>query len=88
MLVDSIVPWLPETVDIEPVVEEDESLPPTPALTLAEATPGTPPLTDPLAFQLSMCPEVPELLVPALVELPVDIPLVLDAELLNSELSL
>ena len=88
LLVDSIVPLLSEVVDEEPIVEEDESLPPTPAFTLAEATPGTPPLADAPAFQLSMCPEASELLVPAPVELPVDIPLVLDSEVLDDELSL
>jgi hypothetical protein len=59
-LVASIVPLLSESIDEEPDVEEDVSLPPIPAPTLAEATPGTPPLTDALASQLSECPDVSE----------------------------
>jgi hypothetical protein len=82
------VPLLSELTDEEPMVEEDMSLPPIPPPTLAEATPGTPPLTDALAFQLSLCPEAAELLVPKAAELPVEIPLVLVAELPNEELSL
>jgi hypothetical protein len=87
-LVDPNVPLLSELVDEVPVVEEDESLPPIPAPTLAVATPGTPPLTDALASQLSECPEVSELLVPVAEELPVDDPLLTDSELPEEELSL
>ena len=81
MLVEAMIPLFSEEDKDEPVVEDNESLPPTPALTLAEATPGTPPLTDPPAFQLSLCPAVSELLVVIPVELPSDMPLVLEAEL-------
>lgn len=100
--VDELELLLSVVLDEEPVVDDVESLPPTPALTLADPTPGTPPVTVPLAFQLSDCPEVSELLVPLLVELPVevpdvsvvddddpvDVPLVLDDELPDEVLSL
>jgi hypothetical protein len=54
----------------EPADVDDELLPLTPALTLAEATPGTPPLTEPPAFQPSVSPVVVEELDPVDVELP------------------
>jgi hypothetical protein len=54
MLVENCVPLLSELPDEEPVVEEDWSLPPIPPPTLAEATPGTPPVTEAFAFQLSV----------------------------------
>jgi hypothetical protein len=88
LLDDSMDPLLSELDDDEPLEEDEESLPPTPALTLAEATPGTPPLTDPPAFQLSVWPEDSELLVPALVEFPDDIPVVFEAVLPEDTLSL
>ena len=82
------MPLLSDVPVDEPVVEDDESLPLTPALTLAPPTPGIPPLTDPPAFQPSVCPAVSEVLVPVEVELPLDEPLVLDSELLAEVLSL
>ena len=85
---DSIIPLLSELVDEMPVVDDDESLPPTPAFTLAEATPGTPALTDAPAFQLSLWPEEAALLVPRLFELPEDTPLVFEIELPDEALSL
>ena len=87
-LEDSISPLLPEVDDEEPNELEDESLSPIPAFTLAEATPGTPPLTDAPAFQLSTCPAEPELLLPALVVTPLLVPLVLVAVLPANRLSL
>jgi hypothetical protein len=88
MVVADWVPLLSELSEEDPVIEEEESLPPTPAVTLAEATPGTPPLTEPPAFQLSLCPELLELLVPRLCELPCELPLVFEAILLMEVLSL
>lgn len=100
--VDELLPLLSVELEDVPVEDDVESLPPTPALTLADPTPGTPPVTVPLAFQLSECPVVSELLVPLLVELPLDVPevsvvedddpvdepLVLDSELPEDVLSL
>jgi hypothetical protein len=88
MVVAVWVPLLSELSEEDPFIEEEESLPPTPPFTLAEATPGTPPLIEPPAFQLSLCPELLELLVPKLSELPSELPLVLEAILLMEELSL
>jgi hypothetical protein len=85
---EDIVPLLSELFVEEPAVEEEVSLPPTPAFTLADATPGMPPLTDAPAFQLSLCPDASELLVPVPEECPVDWPLVLEVELPAEALSL
>jgi hypothetical protein len=87
MVVAVWVPLLSELSEEDPFIEEEESLPPTPPFTLAEATPGTPALIEPPAFQLSLCPELFELLVPWLSELPSELPLVLEAILLMEELS-
>jgi hypothetical protein len=88
VLEDSDVPLDSDAPVDEPVVEDAESLPLTPALTLAPPTPGIPALTDPPAFQPSVWPAVSEALVPVELELLLDEPLVLDSELLAEVLSL
>lgn len=73
---DSIAPLLSEVLADDPVLEEVESLPLMPPCTLAEATPGIPPLTEPPTFQPFVCPLDWDELIPAEVELPLEVPVV------------